>query len=244
MLGDPDFDKPFQIQSNSSRNAIGAVLLHDKRPAAYFSQKLNPSETNYCISDEELLAACRALVHWRYYVEGRTFSLRDHRPKYWRTTSTYQNASRMDNLTRNISETKACPLFINQARLTWLIHSAAIRLMSPLSSLDRSNACKLNRLHPSPGCPHCLGPLYRGPRSLRRCTPLRRPPSLRRHPLLSNLFPCGMGRERVRVGLSMCSHYNSKSYQNPHQLVPILVIASDKDTRKILSSIRPVITTH
>jgi hypothetical protein len=56
-LATPDFDKPFQIQSNSSGNGIGAVLLQDKRPVAYFSQKLKPSETNYCIGDKDLLAA-------------------------------------------------------------------------------------------------------------------------------------------------------------------------------------------
>jgi hypothetical protein len=74
-MATPNFDKPFQIQLGSSGNVIGAVLLQDKRSVAYFSQKLKPLEANYCISDKELLAAYRVSVHWRYYIEGRTFSL-------------------------------------------------------------------------------------------------------------------------------------------------------------------------
>jgi hypothetical protein len=113
-LATPDFDKPFQIQSDSSGNALGAVLLQDKRPVAYFSQKLKPSEIKYCISDKELLVAYRALVHWRCYVEGRTFSLiTDHRPK----TGELQALTRMQVKWITLLETnqnKACPLSTRQ----------------------------------------------------------------------------------------------------------------------------------
>jgi hypothetical protein len=53
-LATQGFEKPFQIQSDPSENALGAVLLQRKRPVAYFSKKLKPSEANYCVGDKEL----------------------------------------------------------------------------------------------------------------------------------------------------------------------------------------------
>ena len=43
----PNFNKPFQVKYDASAGAIGAVLIHDDRPVAYFSEKLNDTRRKY-----------------------------------------------------------------------------------------------------------------------------------------------------------------------------------------------------
>ncbi len=77
----PDFSRPFEIVSDASGYGIGAVLLQNKRPVAYFSRKLSDSKTRYSATDKELLAAYAALVTFRPYVQGTAFTMvTDHKP--------------------------------------------------------------------------------------------------------------------------------------------------------------------
>ena len=67
--------------SDASGYGIGAVLLQNKRPVAYFSRKLSDSETRYSATDKELQAAYAALVNFRSYVQGTAFTMvTDHKP--------------------------------------------------------------------------------------------------------------------------------------------------------------------
>ena len=76
-----DFSRPFEIVSDASGYGIGAVLLQNKRPVAYFSRKLSDSETRYSATDKELLAAYAALVTFRPYVQGTASTMvTDHKP--------------------------------------------------------------------------------------------------------------------------------------------------------------------
>ena len=73
------------IMTDASDLATGAVLQQrvDSQwlPISYFSQKLSPSERKYSTFDRELLAIYRAIKHFRYFVEGRTFTIyTDHKP--------------------------------------------------------------------------------------------------------------------------------------------------------------------
>ena len=71
----PDHSKPFQIESDASKYATGAVLTQldsngDRHPVAFISKTLSPTERNYEIYDRELLAIIRALEEWRHYIQG------------------------------------------------------------------------------------------------------------------------------------------------------------------------------
>ena len=47
LLALPIFTKTFEIECDASCIGIEAILMHDKRPLAYFSEKLNSATLNY-----------------------------------------------------------------------------------------------------------------------------------------------------------------------------------------------------
>jgi RNase H-like domain found in reverse transcriptase len=71
----PDHSKPFQIESNASKYASGAVLTQtdingDRHPVAFLSKTFTDTERRYEIYDRELLGIVRALKEWRHYIQG------------------------------------------------------------------------------------------------------------------------------------------------------------------------------
>jgi RNase H-like domain found in reverse transcriptase len=71
----PDHSKPFQIESDASKYASGAVLTQmdingDRHPVASLSKTFTDTERRYKIYDRELLGIVRALKEWRHYIQG------------------------------------------------------------------------------------------------------------------------------------------------------------------------------
>ncbi|KAJ9515323.1 hypothetical protein QJQ45_006560 [Haematococcus lacustris] len=75
LLKLPDHSKPFQVHCDASLEGIGAVLMQDGYPLAYYSRKLIPAEINYTTGEQELLALVSACQQWRCYLEGVPFTL-------------------------------------------------------------------------------------------------------------------------------------------------------------------------
>ena len=88
LLQHPDFDKPFNVTTDASNLAIGAILSQGKvgsdLPITYASRTLNKAERNYNATEKELLAIIWAVKVFRPYIYGRKFVIvTDHKPLTW-----------------------------------------------------------------------------------------------------------------------------------------------------------------
>ena len=83
VLAIADERKPYEVVADACGYGIGAVLMQDQRPVAYYSYRMNSAERKYPPGEQELLAVVKSLEHWRYYLEGCVGGLTvvtDHKP--------------------------------------------------------------------------------------------------------------------------------------------------------------------
>ena len=71
----PDQSQPFQIETDASKYATGAVLTQldsngDRHPISFISKTFSLAKRNYENYDQELLAIIGALEEWRHYIQG------------------------------------------------------------------------------------------------------------------------------------------------------------------------------
>ncbi|GBG86014.1 hypothetical protein CBR_g40827 [Chara braunii] len=87
----PDPDKPFIVTTDAGQYGIGVVLAQQEGPklrhVEYMSKKMPSQKLAKSIYEKELYTIYKALTHWRHYLLGRFFYVRnDHHTLKWMRT--------------------------------------------------------------------------------------------------------------------------------------------------------------
>ena len=85
VIGTPDFEQPFELTTDASGHAYGAVLEQmraDKKiVVGYFSKSYTSTQNRYSTSEKELLAIIMSIEHYHTFLYGRKFTVwTDHQP--------------------------------------------------------------------------------------------------------------------------------------------------------------------
>jgi hypothetical protein len=71
VLAFPDLQQPFEIETDASEYAIGAVLMQQRKPICYHSETFTKVVINYPTYDKELYALVQSVKKWKHYLMGK-----------------------------------------------------------------------------------------------------------------------------------------------------------------------------
>jgi hypothetical protein len=67
----PDFDKELEIHSDASDFVIGRVIVQERRPMAFESEKLNETERRWPTHEKEMWVVIHCLKTWGHYIGSK-----------------------------------------------------------------------------------------------------------------------------------------------------------------------------
>ena len=84
----PDYLIPFHVYTNASDYQLGAAILQNQKPLAYYSKKLTPAQKNYTTTEKELLAIVMTLTTYQKLLYGsKVYLYTDHKNLTFKTFS-------------------------------------------------------------------------------------------------------------------------------------------------------------
>lgn len=139
LLVHPVTDAQIRLTCDASGVAVGGILQQFDgnvwKPLAFYSKKLSPTECRYSTFDRELLAVYLSIKHFRYFIEGRTFSVyTDHKPLINAIASKTERSPRQSRHLDYISQYTCDIRHINGKDN--VVADALSRLVDEISSLD------------------------------------------------------------------------------------------------------------
>ncbi|XP_026459821.1 uncharacterized protein LOC113360534 [Papaver somniferum] len=87
VLAFPDLTKDSVLEADACENGIGAVLMQQGRPIAFFSQPLGPRATTLSTYEKEMLLISQVVTRWRHYLQG-------HHSSFGQITKAYKKGSK------------------------------------------------------------------------------------------------------------------------------------------------------
>jgi hypothetical protein len=71
LLAFPDFEKEFHVYTDASNKQLGAVIMQEGKPLAFYSRKLSSAQTCYTTGEQELLSIVETLKEFRDILLGQ-----------------------------------------------------------------------------------------------------------------------------------------------------------------------------
>ena len=149
ILSPPNFDKPFIIRTDASRDGIGGVLLqlddnNFEKPLSFQSRTLSGSEIHYPITELEGVAAYYCVTKFKSFISGSKFNttlITDHKPLVYIFNNKEPTSSRHIRWITEFSALKVTVVFEEGKKN--VIADALSRLKSKNNSdNDKSNFSK------------------------------------------------------------------------------------------------------
>jgi len=101
VLALPNFQEPFEVETDGSDIGIGAILMQHGQPVAFLSKALGESHKHLSIYEKEFLALIMAVEKWRQYLQRGEFVIKtDHKSLSYLTEQNLHSEMQRKAMTR------------------------------------------------------------------------------------------------------------------------------------------------